>query len=311
MDERRLGHVVIAGGSGFIGTAITHHLENLGYSIVVLTRSPQPTHDKVRYGLWDGVSVGDWKSELEGAAAVINLSGSTIATRFTAKNLRKIIDSRVDPTRTIGQALSQVSDPPPIWIQGSAIGYYGFNDDSPKDETNGPEQPVQMLTNICQLWEDAAYQTCPSSVRLKVLRTGNVYGIGGGTYPFLGKLTQLYLGGHIMPGTQMQSWIHLTDLAHLFGWLLQDNTPALVNGTAPNPCTMRRLMEAMRESLDRPWAPPTPLFAVRLASYFGGPDASLVEKGSIILPKAALDAGFEYSYPTIELALKNLAEKSA
>ncbi len=302
--------LVIAGGSGFIGQALTRAARARGMNVTILSRSSKPESGGIKTIAWDARTVGEWKNSLEGAHAVINLAGRSVATKWTPMAKQEIESSRVESTRAIGMALDQVTDKPKVWVNASAIGFYGYSDEARKDETSAPEQPEEFLTEVCRKWEDAARSTCPAGVDLRFVRIGVVLGLGGGALPPLLQLTKLFIGGHVGSGKQGQSWIHLDDLVAQFLWMTEADRPAIINGTSPNPVDFSTLMATLRHIVGRPWAPPAPSFALQLASLFGAPEPELVTRGNYVLPKAALEAGFEFKFPNIEPALRNLVGHS-
>jgi NAD dependent epimerase/dehydratase family enzyme len=169
MERRR---IVIAGGSGFIGTALAALLTAQSYEVVVLSRSPKNRGNQVREIGWDGVSVGPWAGELAGAAAVINLAGRSIDCPHTPKNIGEFISSRVNSVKAIGMAVKQLRVPPRVWVQASAAGYYGDTGDHACDEQ--APSGTDALAEVCRQWEAAISAGDIPSVRLVKLRIGFV-----------------------------------------------------------------------------------------------------------------------------------------
>ncbi len=251
--------------------------------------------------------MGAWASELDGADGIINLVGEPVSQRWTADVRRKIVASRVESTKVLGEACSRCHAPPHVWVNASAVGFYGDTGSRTVDELapHGPSD--DFLVETCQQWEAAARTTVPAPTTLRFVRIGFVLGKGGGAYPALQRLTKLFLGGHVGSGTNYVSWIHLDDLVRQFEFALGPSAPPIMNGTAPTPVTMSELMYAMRHAANRPWSPPAPVFALALASrLLGTPDPGLVTISQRISPKAALDAGFEFNFADLAKALDNL-----
>jgi uncharacterized protein (TIGR01777 family) len=303
--------IVLAGGSGFIGRHLTQALLAQGVEVTVLSRRAEKPRAGLTFVQWDGKSVGEWAGTLNGAAAIINLAGTSIATKWTLTAMKEIVDSRVLSSRAIGEALSTIPSPPPVWVNTSAIGFYGNRGEEILSETSAPGLETEFLVDCCQQWEAAARESCPASVQLKFLRVGIVFGRDGGSFPILKKLTSAFLGGVVGSGAQYQSWIHVEDLVRMYLWMAGESTPDLVNGTSPHPETQASVMSHLRAAMGRPWAPPAPSFAIQLASLFGAPDATLVLEGQRVLPQAALEAGFSFHFKTVDAAIQDLVAPSA
>lgn len=292
--------VVLAGGSGFVGRQIKAHLQSLGYEVLVLSRGP-----KAQVG-WDGRTVGAWASVLEGAEAVINLSGEPVAQKWTIQAQQGIVSSRVDSTRAIGQAILQCAQPPKRWINASAVGIYGDRGDEVLTETSAPGDKASFLVDCCLQWEAAQDEfELPSTIKSKV-RIGFVCGHDGGGFPVLTKLAKSFAGGAVGNGNQYMSWIHEHDLVRLFTWLVETEFVGTYNGTAPTPESNQDFMAQLRRQLGRPWAPPAPAFALKLASAFGAPDPDVLLMSQRAVPEAALKSGFTFEFPDLESAFKNL-----
>ena len=173
MNKKR---VVLAGGSGFLGQALAMELLRRNYEVVVLTRA---LHERDENGMvkaveWDGENVGDWIKYLDGAETVVNLAGRNINCRHTPENLREITESRVNPVRAIAGAICYVKQPPRVWVQAGAVGFYGNGRDQWCDETapNGRDS----LAEVCRLWENAFHAATSIHTRRVLFRIGPVLG---------------------------------------------------------------------------------------------------------------------------------------
>jgi uncharacterized protein (TIGR01777 family) len=297
--------IVIAGGSGFIGTALAHELVARGGEVIVLTRRARQRNDGVREVVWDGEHSGDWIAFLDGADAVVNLTGKTINCRHTPENLREIISSRVNSVNALAAALAQVKTPPRVWVQSSAIGFYGDTKDNLRDETSPAGN--DSLAGICRQWEAAFNSALTPATRKVALRIGFVLGRENGALPVLSKLTKCFLGGAVGSGRQYISWIHLADLVKIFVAAIEDEKFAgTFNAVAPNPVTNAEFMRELRRALDRPWSPPAPVFAVKIGSRLLGSEASLALVSQRCSAKKILAAGFDFQFPELRGALENL-----
>jgi hypothetical protein len=297
--------IVIAGGSGFIGGALAKEFCQHGHEVVVLTRSPRTRTDGVKEVAWDGKSAGEWITWLDGAAAVINLTGKNINCPHTPENLRDITASRVDSVKAVAAAISQVKTRPRIWVQASAVGFYGDTSDRLCDEHSPNGQDA--LSKICREWEAACVSAVMPQTRKVVLRIGFVLGREGGALPVLARLTKCFLGGAVGSGRQYISWIHIADLVGMFAAAVEnENLSGIYNAVAPDAVTNAELMRELRGALHRPWSPPAPEFAVRLGARLMGSEPTLALISQRCAPKRFLEAGFQYRFAALPSALKDL-----
>jgi uncharacterized protein (TIGR01777 family) len=304
MNSKR---IVIAGGSGFIGNALAKEFLARGFEVVVLTRSPKTRADGVAEIFWDGKNVGDWAAQLEGAEAVVNLTGKNINCPHTAENLRGLTASRVDSVNALAAAVAKLKSPPRVWVQASATGFYGDTGDQICDESAPSGR--NNLSNICRDWENAFAATNFSNTRKVTLRIGFVLGHGGGALPVLSKLTKLFLGGAVGNGRQYISWIHLADLVQMFVAAVENEKfSGTFNAVAPDAVTNAEFMRELRRALHRPWSPPAPVFAVKLGARLMGSEPSLALVSQRCAPKRFLEAGFKFQFSDLPGALVNLGK---
>lgn len=297
--------VVVAGGSGFLGKAICRAFSEAGWTPAVLSRRPD-SKSPWSQAAWDAKSPGPWGQSLEGAGAVVNLAGEPVSQKWTLQAQDSIRSSRIDATQAVARAVEQCQNPPKAWINASAIGYYGNRGDETLDEQSAPGDAGDFLVRTSLEWEAAVFDAKTPGTSRSVVRIGVVLGLGGGAFPTLLKLAKAFLGGSSGDGRQWVSWIHVDDLARLFVWIAERSLSGPVNGTAPEPVTNEALMASIRASVGRPWSPPVPALGLQLASLFGAPDPTLLLHSQRVLPKAALDGGFEFRFPTLQSALDDL-----
>jgi uncharacterized protein (TIGR01777 family) len=300
--------VLIAGASGYIGSQLCRRLKLSGNEIVALERHKNSLENVDRVAKWDGKTVDRWIEELEAADALINLSGKNIAVPWTASNKEEIAQSRVGTTQLLAEACLLVSVPPKVWINSSAIGIYKPNLEELLTES-GPKAEG-FMGGLAQDWEAAMFEADLPETRRVAIRTAVVLGHGGGAFDIFVKLVKWFVGGSAGSGKQWMSWIHIEDLIRVFEWAL--NNPEVhgpINACAPEPARNKVFMAELRKAYGRPWAPPAPAFLIKLYGMLGGPDPSLVLDGYRVVPKNALDAGFEFRFPTLKEALSDLVPK--
>ena len=305
MNKKR---ILLAGGSGFIGQALAGELLQHDYDVVVLTRSlrERDEDDGIKEVEWDGEHVGEWIQYLEGAEAVVNLTGRNVNCRHTPENLREIVESRVNSVKAIAGGIYHVTRPPRLWVQASAVGFYGNRGEEWCDEKSSNGQG--RLAEICRRWEEAFHAATAPKTRRSLFRIGIVLGRDGGALPLLAHYTKWFLGGAAGNGRQYVSWIHLADLVRMFRLALEyDNFfTGTYNAVAPNPVTNAEFMRVLRRTLYRPWCPPVPAWAVKLGCKLTLTEASLALDGCRCLPERFLESGFQFKFPELRPALKNI-----
>lgn len=298
----RQNKVVIAGGTGFIGKALAAHLIESRYAVTILTRQPKNPHEIQ----WDAKTIGSWQKELEDATAVVNLAGTPIGKHWSESTKLSILQSRLESTKAIGDAILACANPPRVWVNSSAIGYYGDRGEEILEESSDPGTKGHFLVDTCVAWEHAQWSIVTPNTRQIRMRTGHALGRGGGLFEPLYKLAKWFLGGHVGNGRQYMSWIHIVDLCALYRWAIENQVEGPINGTAAEPVTNQQLMLMLRSILQRPWAPPVPAFVLKLIAMLGGPEASLLLQGQRVIPKRALEEGFEFKFSILQDALLDL-----
>jgi uncharacterized protein (TIGR01777 family) len=296
-------HIVIAGGTGFLGSALATTLAADGHTVTVLTRtSAAGSPDPVRHVHWtpDG-SVGPWAAALNGATAVVNLAGeSSAAKRWTAQQKQRILDSRVGATRSLVGAIAQASPRPTVFVSGSAVGYYGPCGAEPVTEDHGPGG--DFLAQVAIKWEKEATRAEPS-LRVVLLRTGLVLERSGGALPKMLPPFWFGAGGPVGTGRQYWPWIHLRDWVDLVRFAIgTDRVAGPMNATAPTPVTNAEFARALGRALHRPAFVPAPGFALRL--MLGEMADALLLSGQRAVPAKAERLGHRFSFATLDTALR-------
>jgi uncharacterized protein (TIGR01777 family) len=295
--------IVIAGGSGFIGEPLVRRLVTGGQDVAVLSRNPSKVHVGRGVG-WDGRSQGGWSDEVAKADVVVNLAGENIGDgRWTAERKRRLINSRLNATNALVEALKR-NDRQPVFISASAIGYYGPRGDEILDES--APRGEGFLAELVEKWEAAARQA-DLFTRLVIPRFGVVLARGGGA---LGKMLlpfRLGLGGPIGSGEQWMSWVDRDDVLRAIGWLMEnDDARGVYDVTAPHPVRNRELVRTLGRALHRPAFMPAPAFALRLA--FGQMAEEILLTGQRVVPKRLTEGGFAFEATDLEATLRRITQ---
>ena len=298
--------VLITGGLGFVGTQLSLRLIKGGHQVTVVDHSPQPrpyTPQEVTYVAADTTMPGAWQEEVAVQNAVINLAGASIFSRWTAQTKQLMYDSRILTTRNVVDAMPAKKGT--LLCSTSAVGYYGFSGDEELVEEDEPG--TDFLARLAADWEGEAQKATEKGVRVTITRFGLVLGKTGGVLGQMIPLFKKFIGGPLGSGNQWFSWIHMEDLLSAFLFVFNNKEiSGPVNFCSPNPVRNRELAKALGEVLKRPSVVPTPAFALRLIL---GEFGSVVLEGQRVLPSRLLRYGFEFKYPEIRKALKEVIRK--
>jgi uncharacterized protein (TIGR01777 family) len=304
--------VVVAGGTGLIGRRLVAALVERGDEVSLLARSSRSARTAnlpaaVRLVEADVTTAGPWQASLSECDAVVNLVGENVFTHaWTDDYKRRLRSSRVDSTQRIAEALAQAPRRPDgserVWVNGSAIGYYGERGET--ECTEATPAGDDFLAKLCIDWEAATTPAAEAGVRVVLMRTGVVLDRAGGALPKLDFPIKLFLGGPIGPGTQWTSWIHHADMVGLILFALdQTSLAGPVNATAPHPARNRQLVAEIGRVLRRPIWLPAPSFALRLLL---GERAKVVLASQRVLPSRALTQGYRFRFPELGPAIEDL-----
>lgn len=254
---------------------------------------------------WDGKTVGAWKESLEGASAVINTVGESVFTHWTDEKKKRMMGSRVDSTKAIGDAIAQCKSPPAVWVNASAVGYYGsVYDPAYEQSPNGKD----FLAEICRRWEAAQHESNTHKITKCQARIGFVLGKYGGAFPMLKKLTKVFLGSAQGSGKQYMAWIHVDDIAGAFRFCVDHKLEGPINLCGPQPVTNAELMKKLRKAMHRPGVPNVPKFALALGSAFALPPTEVTLASQNVMPTRLQALGFEWKFSNLDLAIENLVE---
>ena len=298
--------ITIAGGSGFLGKAISNHFLNKGYEVVVLTRGNSSLNHNIHFQHWDGKTLGDWARKIEGSQIIINLTGKSVDCRYTEKNKAEILSSRVDSTSVLGKAIEQLTNPPTLWLNSSTATIYKSSFDKRMTEENG-EIGDDFSMNIAKAWEKAFFESKTPETRKVALRISLVLGKNEGVLPVLTRLTKFGLGGYHGNGKQKFAWIHVKDLIQIIDFIQSEKTfDGVVNCTSPSDINNREFMKALQSSLNVPFGIPTPKPLLEIGSFFMRTETELILKSRFAYPKRLLDNGFQFEFKDVEKALIDL-----
>ncbi|MCP4200343.1 MAG: TIGR01777 family protein [bacterium] len=298
--------VAITGGTGLVGRALAAVLTDAGHEVVILSRRPDGVRGfpaGVSAEGWDTVSADRLIPVLEAVDGVVHLAGENIGSgRWTERKKRRIRDSRVRSTEALAAAFAGCGNRPGVLVQGSAVGFYGPRGDESVPETTAPG--TDFLALVCRDWEAAGESAEPLGVRRVVARTGVVLAVEGGALPRIVLPFKLWVGGAVGSGRQVLPWIHLQDEVEAIVHLLEDDgAEGAFNLAAPGAVSNRQLAHAIGKVLRRPSFVPTPGIALRLIL---GEMATLVLDGQRAVPERLLERGYEFRFPEVEGALRDL-----
>ena len=297
---------IITGGTGLIGRALAADLVAAGHEVIVLSRQPERHTDLpagVRAERWDGRSATGWGELADGADAIVNLAGESLAAgRWTAERKRRIVESRVEAGRAVVAAVRAAATKPKVVIQASAVGYYG--DRGAERVTEKTAQGSDFLATTAGAWEASTEPVEALGVRRAIIRTGLVLSRRGGALPRLLLPFRLFVGGPLGSGRQYWPWIHIADEVAAIRFLIEHTTASgPFNLTAPRPVTNAEFSRALGRALRRPAVLRLPGFVLRLAL---GEMADVLLTGQRAIPERLLDAGFTFRYVEVEAALADL-----
>lgn len=306
--------IVIPGGTGQIGNILARHFHSRGHQVVVLARSEKLVPWRVVR--WDGATLGDWTAELERADVVVNLAGRSVNCRYTQANRKEIKESRVQSTRVLGQAISQMAHPPRLWMNASTATIYrhaldkGMDEDMGEIGGNEPDAPStwRFSIDVATSWEEAFFSSNTLRTRKVALRSAMTMSPDrGGIFAELLRLVRCGLGGAAGSGKQFVSWIHEADFLRGIEYLMaHEEMRGPVNLAAPNPLPNREFMRALRDA----WGTRIGLSAtdamLELGALLLRTETELILKSRRVVPGQLLQAGFQFRFPEWPAAAKDL-----
>lgn len=306
--------IIITGGTGLVGRALTENLAGDGNDVIILSRSPEKAAGfppGVKVVGWDAHTSAGWGELADGADAIVNLAGENLAgstffpQRWTAERKKLIKDSRIQAGQAVYEAIKAASNKPSVLIQASALGYYGETGDQKITE----ESPAgsDFLAQVCVEWENITKDVEAMGVRRAVTRGGVVLSNDSGAFPRVVFPFRFFVGGPLGNGKQWFPWIHLEDEVRAIRFLIENGRASgAFNLCTPNPVTNRQFAKVLGKIMKRPAFIPAPAFALKLAF---GEAAALVLDGWQAYPTRLQDLGFEFKYLWAEDAVRELLGK--
>ena len=294
-------NILITGGTGFIGSALSRELSNSGHKVIITSRRKTPPKlENIEIVRWD-IQTPLSSEIMSGIDAVINLAGeSLISGRWTKRRKERIMSSRVNTTRLLVESMKNANPKPKVLISVSAVGYYGPHGDEYVTEDFPPAS--DFLAEVCKAWEKEALRAQELGIRVVITRFGVVLESDGGALPKMAIPFKFFLGGHLGSGQQWFSWVHREDIIGFMKYALEnESVSGHFNLTSPQPVTNKKFCFALGKALNRPSWFHVPAFMIKLTL---GEVGRVLLTGQRVLPEKALKAGYQFKYPEINEALK-------
>ena len=315
--EKRPLRIVIAGGSGHVGSMLARYFHSRGHSVVVLARTTSVRPWRVV--AWDGEHLREWMKELEDADALVNLAGRSVNCRYHAGNRREILQSRIKTTRLLGIAIAKVKKPPRVWLNASTATIYRHALDRAMDEGSGEiggqeaDVPVtwKFSMDVAMRWEEAFFAVDTPKTRKVALRSAMTMSPDrGGIFDKLVSLVRFGLGGPTGPGNQYVSWIHEEDFARAIEFLIaHEEIEGAVNLASPEPLPNHELMRALRAAWGARIGLPAKEWMLKAGAVFLRTETELVLKSRRVVPGRLLAAGFKFEFPYWRVAAEDLVRR--
>jgi uncharacterized protein (TIGR01777 family) len=300
-----MSKLVIAGGNGFLGGVLARHFKKSFDEIVILTCHQKASHENIRYASWDAKTLNHWTDELNLADVLINLTGKNVNCRYTEANKTEILNSRLESTHILGEAIRNTENPPKLWIQAASSTIYNHAFQPNDENSNNIGDDFSMT--VCKEWERTFWEEfCPQTKKV-LMRVAIVLGQEGGAWPTLKRLTKVGLGGKQGNGNQKISWIHEHDFARAVEWLIaKGRCNGVYNVCSPAVVTNEQFMTVARKQVGNPIGIPAPEWLLTLGATIIGTETELVLKSRYVSPKNLLTEGFHFEYVDLENAISNL-----
>ncbi|RKQ31400.1 TIGR01777 family oxidoreductase [Oceanobacillus halophilus] len=294
---------LITGGTGFVGKKLCESLNQKGHHMYILTRTPE------KYVNTEKTTYIDYQypvSKLPTIYGVINLAGESLFGYWTKKKKDDILKSRLQATQAVIDIMKKLESKPKVFISGSAIGYYGSSNEFIFTEET-VDSGKDFLAKVVVQWEETAKQAEDLGIRTVLARFGIVLGHGG-SLPLMSLPVKIFAGGKIGDGNQYMSWIHIQDAMDMIDFcLFNTEISGPVNHTAPNPRQNKDFMNMLAMVLNRPYWLPVPSSMIKIVV---GEMGQLITEGQFVLPKKAMNHGYQFNYPELRAALEDITKRS-
>lgn len=297
--------LIIAAGTGFLGQVLIDHFKDKFEEIVILTRGKSKTIGGIKYVNWNARTFTGWEKELENASVLINLAGKSVDCRYTKKNKKEILWSRIESTKILNKAVLNCKNPPKHWLNSSTATIYRFSLDKQMDEVDG-EIGNDFSINVALSWEKAFFKTETPKTLKTALRTSIVLGKNGGAFVPLKTLAKMGFGGKQGSGNQFVSWIHEEDFANGIDFIIEKEITGVINVVSPTPIRNVDFMEKLRKAVGFPFGIPLSKFFLEIGSFIIRTEAELVLKSRNVIPKRLLEDGFVFKFGDIDKAFRDL-----
>jgi uncharacterized protein len=311
--------IVIAGGTGQVGRVLCRAMQADGHAVVVLTRSAKAPALPWQIARWDGRTIGRWVEELNGADVVINLAGRSVNCRYHSRNRREIMDSRIEATRVLAEAIAGCPRPPRVWLQASTATIYAHRYDAPNDEATGliggdePNAPEtwRFSIDVAKAWEQAATAVELPRTRQVLMRSAMTMSPDrSGVFSALLWLVRHGLGGKVGDGRQFVSWIHDRDFVRAVYWLIEHEEHwGPVNLAAPNPLPYSEFMRNLRAAWGRRIGLSATEWMLEIGTFLMRSESELVLKSRRVVPTRLLESGFAFQFPRWQDAAEDLCRR--
>lgn len=299
--------MVIAAGTGFLGRVLVDYFQNICDEIVILTRRKSKVIGKIKYVNWNAKTFSGWENELEHADVLINLAGKSVDCRYNDANKTEILNSRIDSTKILNQAVLHCQQPPKHWLNSSSSTIYRFSLDKQMDETTG-EIGDDFSMNVAKAWEKAFFETETPKTLKTALRTSIVLGKKGGAFVPIKNLAKMGFGGKQGKGNQFISWIHEIDFACALEFIIHNQMTGIMNIVSPTPTPNKVFMKTLCKKLKVPFSFTISTTMLELGAKIIGTETELVLKSRNVIPKRLVENGFEFKYSELEKAFEQLTE---
>lgn len=297
--------IILAGGSGFLGMSLANYFKD-NYDVVILSRTNKEDKDGIRYVSWDAKNLSYWTKELEGALAIINLTGKSVNCRYNQANKMEIYQSRLDSTYIIGMAIEKCIIKPSIWFNAASSTIYRNELEKANTEDEGI-LGSGFSVDVCKKWEAMFYGFTTKGVRKINLRIAIVLGKDKSVMIPFKALAKYGLGGKSGNGNQMFSWVHIDDFCKAIHFLLKnENHNGTFNIAAPNPTSNSIFMKTLRQNIKIPFGVSQPKWMLEMGAWLINTETELILKSRWVIPKKLNEIGFKFQHETIESALKDL-----